>query len=388
MNKKKVLVLVIISLILILTCILISKNKEKEILKTESLKTDNLIENEITQDESEKNKESIISNEHMRKEELIRKYESKLDRKKVNEVTEKINKNPNNAKLYFERAELYRLLDELEKAYSDYTEAINIDKNKPKYYIKRAWTYRESEISKAEDDILKAKQILKTDDDKILIENYYLYRKNYEKALEELEQLSKKNKNYYDEILFIFSDMGNKEKTMEFSDIYIKKYPKSINGYLYKGGIYNNNEEYEKALEIYLQALKITNKGVNDKAILYNRMGKVYYFLEKYKEANNCIDKAIALKPENDELALAYMTKGDINNTLDNNEEAIKNYRKAIEIDLIDDENLDYRERSLICYGYLIDLYTAVGEREKAYESENMKKEIEEYRQNLLEGRE
>ncbi len=40
-----------------------------------------------------------------------------------------------------------------------------------------------------------------------------------------------------------------------------------------------------------------------------------------------------------------------------------------------------------MCYGYLMESYTAMGEREKATECQNMKEEIEEYRQLLLEGR-
>lgn len=190
-NRKICYVIVVI---LIAAGIAVAKNQNALLTLLENKKT------ETEEIQQPANEESLLSNEYNRKQELLKKYESKNDRKKIDEITEMIKKDSNNAELYFERAELYVALYEWKKARSDYTNAININGKNVKYYTGRAWTYGETEISKSKEDILKAEEISNSDEDKLLIAKYYEYRRNYDMALEKIKKIKNKNSDYYDEL--------------------------------------------------------------------------------------------------------------------------------------------------------------------------------------------
>ncbi len=57
---------------------------------------------------------------------------------KINEYTQKINLNPTNKQLYFDRAILYNKVDKFELAMNDYDEIIKIDPKDDNAYYERA----------------------------------------------------------------------------------------------------------------------------------------------------------------------------------------------------------------------------------------------------------
>ena len=139
-NRKICYVIVVI---LIAAGIAVAKNQNALLTLLENKKT------ETEEIQQPANEDSLLSNEYNRKQELLKKYESKNDRKKIDEITEMIKKDSNNAELYFERAELYVVLYEWKKARSDYTNAININGKNVKYYTGRARIVTGKQIGRA-----------------------------------------------------------------------------------------------------------------------------------------------------------------------------------------------------------------------------------------------
>ena len=93
LNNRKIWYVIVV--ILLATGIAVAKNQNGLLTLLENKKT------ETEEIQQPANEESLLSNEYNRKQELLKKYESKNDRKKIDEITEMIKKDSNNAELYF-----------------------------------------------------------------------------------------------------------------------------------------------------------------------------------------------------------------------------------------------------------------------------------------------
>jgi signal transduction histidine kinase len=90
--------------------------------------------------------------------------------------------------------------------------------------------------------------------------------------------------------------------------------------YLLKGDYYKNREEYDKATEQYVKALKIEdlNRNLPKIALLYDRLGTIYYIVEKFHKSmeyyKNALDMYLKL---NDSLyiAMAYSHIGSLHSS-------------------------------------------------------------------------
>ncbi len=112
--------------------------------------------------------------------------------------------------------------------------------------------------------------------------------------------------------------------------------------YVYKGRIYNELEQYEKALATYEQAIRLDPEQVDVYA--YQNMGWALYKLKRYDEALSAYNKAILLDPNQ---ARFYIDKGDvlfafgcsskekadIFSALSRYDEAIGAYREALRVE-------------------------------------------------------
>ena len=104
------------------------------------------------------------------------------------------------------------------------------------------------------------------------------------------------------------------------------------NDLLEEGKTYYNNEEYDKAIEIFKKVVELYPND-NDN---YYWLGRSYYQNEQYEEAINSLLKAIQLVPNSPEywamLGISYGINGQI-------EEAIKSLLKAAELNPDDSSN-------------------------------------------------
>ena len=242
--------------------------------------------------------------------------------------------------------------------------------------------------------------------------------KDIEKEIENLRQLSDKNKKLVEEqeyLLQVFDAV--KEETIyhrirELTKV-INEHPDKWQAYLYRGAEYDDKKQYDDAIKDYKQAkqfgcsdetyfnnmaisisnrYKITHNPMDQelslkyitKAIDINSEDPVYYLnrgviyneLKKFELAEQDFDTAISLDPENYEV---YSSKAslylDISKELNNEnsaeykEKAIEAIKKALDLNSEDKYNLK-RLLSLL--------------REKLVESEEI--EIQEQREEIVEA--
>ena len=110
---------------------------------------------------------------------------------------------------------------------------------------------------------------------------------------------------------------------------YREKYNAAINNmvsiFAAEGSEYEKMRDFESALTQYLEAYKY----VKDFSPLNFKIGKVYYYLKEYEKASEIIKSLIDIDPNYDE---AYRLLGNIYKKEGNQDLALENYLKAIEI--------------------------------------------------------
>lgn len=87
-------------------------------------------------------------------------------------------------------------------------------------------------------------------------------------------------------------------------------------------------KDYEKARSVLMSAMILKDDDKN----LYYYLGLSDHYLKRYSEAFRYFDKAIQLDPE---YSMAYQARGDLNYNLENYEEAIADYTKALDFDRV-----------------------------------------------------
>ena len=119
----------------------------------------------------------------------------------------------------------------------------------------------------------------------------------------------------------------------------------SSNDLLEEGKTYHNNEEYDKAIEIFKKAVELYPNDDDN----YYWLGRSYYQNEQYEEAINSLLKAIQLVPNSPEywamLGISYGINGQI-------EEAIKSLLKAAELNPDDRESWCFLGNSYLALKY------------------------------------
>jgi len=176
---------------------------------------------------------------------------------------------------------------------------------------------------------------------------YDLY--NYEKSIEDLEEVYNTNNSFnlhicYDLALcyYCLGSLGEYPKAIDQSKIYIENYisnnKQDHRAFLLRAAI--NNEQKEKKEQIiydYNKAIDLKKDFVDS----YNCRGLFYFSLGENENALKDYNKAIEIdygnKPENQNKYL-YKNRGDVYFKLNENENALKDYNKAIEIDSNYDE--------------------------------------------------
>lgn len=150
---------------------------------------------------------------------------------------------------------------------------------------------------------------------------FYLYRENYEKAVEYFEDFTRvtndqDRKKEVKELLSNIKNMGvtnddyqmaqnlitsdKNQEALEFINKYIDKYPDSYQGYYLKGVCYKNLEDYNEAVSLFEKALKF-NTNSSD---LLNEIGICYMNLGIFYKAELYFTNALKKNPE--DLAILY----------------------------------------------------------------------------------
>lgn len=308
--------------------------------------------------------------------------EMKNARKMIEKLTAELIKNGENAEIYFERGKANKILKRNVEANDDYSKAIFLDNNKSKYYISRAELYKDSE--ELEKDIKTVLELEKNDEIYSQIGGIYFRKEMYEEAIKYYEKalsVNKINKEILGNLISCYVITEKSERALELSDIYIKKFPKDYNGYLYKGFIYRKKEENSKALLCYKQGL---NKFKNA-AELYNEIGVVKSNLGEYKSAIKYLRCAENMNTKEKWVnAKSFADEGRIYENLENIPKAIEAYKNEIKV-MEKNENIDeYKNNTKIAYNKIAELYEQLGDKNKSNEYYEKVNEIIEYRNQIF----
>lgn len=195
-------------------------------------------------------------------------------------------------------------------------------------YIKLAYYYMLlNKINHAQKVLINAVKKFNSEDIKKLLFYIYLEKKNYKDAVNILEDL-KTSTTTFDRINFYlgycYDQLGNFEKTVLYMKKAIEENPTDHEALNYLGYLYaDKNINLDEAEQLILQALSYdpTNYAYIDS------LGWVYYRKKMYKEAQEQFEK---IKEANDPVIYEHI--GDLNTAIFNYKEAIKFYKKSLEL--------------------------------------------------------
>ncbi|MFN7201107.1 MAG: tetratricopeptide repeat protein [Aphanizomenon sp.] len=234
------------------------------------------------------------------------------------------------SKAYATRGVTYYELKEYKLAIDDYTQAIKIDSQNAEYYAFRGGIYSFlKEYKQAIDDLTQA---IKIDPKKAtyyhLRGTTYLQLKDYKQAIADYTQaiqLDPKNATYYGGRGFAYSQLKDYNQAINDWNQVIKIDPENATYYSARGDAYFQLKDYKQAIDDYSQAIKFKP----DLTLAYSAMGNAYLQLKDYKQAINDYTQAIKLDPKN---ADYYYSRGFANYKFKDYQQAISDWNQAIKI--------------------------------------------------------
>jgi len=248
----------------------------------------------------------------------------------IENYTQAIRINPNNANTYYSRGNRYVDLGNYNQAIEDYTQAIRINPNDANAYWGRGYSYAElGNNNQAIEDYTQAITI--NPNNAILYNNRgncYNNLGNYNQAIEDYTQVIRidpNNANAYFNRGLAYDLLGNFNQAIEDYTQAIMIDPNNAWAYYHRGYCYDRLFDYNQAISDYTQAIRI---NPND-ALAYHFRGFCYYFLGNYNQAIEDYTQAIRINPNN---AGAYNNRGYSYARLGNHNQAIADYSQAIKI--------------------------------------------------------
>jgi tetratricopeptide (TPR) repeat protein len=279
-------------------------------------------------------------------------------------LNKKIADDPNNAKLYDQRAVYYLQKKDLDKALSDANKAVILDSKTSGYYLTLSDVYfAGGKITKCQDALNKACEINPEDKDAFLkLAELFYYLKDYKKTFENTEKALKID-NLSAKADFIngmaLKDMGDTlkavksfEKTIEKDQQYFHAYmqlglmysakhsklavdyfnnalnlnPKSIEALYALAFFYQENSEYNKAIEKYTMIIQIDPKNKQS----YYNLGYIHLvYLQVYDVAIRYFSGALQCDPN---YAEAWYNRGYCYELLGNIIYARADYQQALKV--------------------------------------------------------
>ena len=232
------------------------------------------------------------------------------------------------SKAYATRGVTYYELKEYKLAIDDYTQAIKIDSQNAEYYAFRGGIYSFlKEYKQAIDDLTQA---IKIDPKKAtyyhLRGTTYLQLKDYKQAIADYTQaiqLDPKNATYYGGRGFAYFQLKDYKQAIDDWNQVIKIDPENATYYSARGDAYFQLKDYKQAIDDYTQAIKFKP----DLTLAYSAMGNAYLQLKDYKQAINDYTQAIKLDPKN---ADYYYSRGFANYKFKDYKQAINDWNQAI----------------------------------------------------------
>ncbi|MGR6087348.1 MAG: tetratricopeptide repeat protein [Arcticibacter sp.] len=263
--------------------------------------------------------------------------------------------NPNAAAFcYNNRADIYSINKDFEKAQADHNKAISLEPENGYRYYRRAifYNYYMKDFNNAVYDLTKAielETINPSPDRPRNLYGFYIERgklygfelNDYQRGLYDLQKaLSYDTNDVYilNWIGAFYDRFGDEQNALKYYDLTTSKIglPMQDSAWAYSNGIawaYSNkaaidqkNERFDAALENYNSAIKY---DVNASIRYQFRSFHNLKYLNKVQDANNDLNKAIKIDPANPDL---YYSRAIVNETLKKTKETLADFDKSIQL--------------------------------------------------------
>ncbi len=246
-------------------------------------------------------------------------------------LSKKIADDPNNAKLYDQRASYYLQNKDLDKALADANKAIILDPKTSGYYLTLSDVYfAGGKITKCQDALTKACEINPEDKDAFLkLAELFYYMKDYKKTFENTSKALKID-NLSAKADFIngmaLKDMGDTVKAVKSFERAIEKDQQYFHAYMQLGLLYAAKHS-RLAIDYFNNALNLNPKSTE---ALY----ALAFFYQENGDYNKAIEKYTMITQIDPKYKQAYYNLGYIHLVyLQVYDVAIKHFTAALQID-------------------------------------------------------
>lgn len=260
------------------------------------------------------------------------------------DLTEAIKKDPNNSKLYFQRAEKYYEEEAYDESIADLNSAIKLDSLQPMYYHLLADNYLDYYKSRQALETMEkvASLFPKRIETLLKLAEFQLILKRYEDGqytVQRILQVDPQNAEAYLMGGMLFKDMGDDAKAragfQKAVELGLVKPADLMDAYINLGNL--NLKKDKKLAELYFNnALRVDSLNVNAlhaKADYYQQTNQLDKSLETYR-------KIVGIDSH---YAPAFYNSGIIYYSLDSLKKAYQNFNIAVNIDPTDANNYFYR---------------------------------------------
>ena len=249
----------------------------------------------------------------------------------IEQISAKINQDPQNAELYFQRGELYFSDANYDNAIIDYTKAIEINPNFGEAFFARGdCYYNQSNYDDALKDFFKTIVINPNHEFALnMIGVVYFYKENYNDAI-----------TYFNKAIAINNTNGLYYKNLGNSYRNLKNYNKALESY--NTAIQSDTEDTEAVknrAELYQYYLENRDAAIQDYTFLisknpeitdyYRNRADLYADVKKIDLAEADYSKLISLNPTDD---LAFIVRAYFYTTNEMYAKAIADYTQAIKL--------------------------------------------------------
>ncbi|MCL1964370.1 MAG: tetratricopeptide repeat protein [Firmicutes bacterium] len=251
----------------------------------------------------------------------------------IEEINARIESDPNDALAWQDKGDYYQARREYEEAYEAFSRAIELDGSAYQYGSRAAVLTSMQDYKKAYDDRTCVIELEETAEHYARRGNLLRQMKEYEAAVKDCE-MALAIDGTYSYGYFILGRISYE----------IKKYDEALEYYMTaqkhgydEGVLYNQiglvyevrDKNWKEAIKWYTEAIKrIKGPNSNDTSIRYSNRGNCYYRIKSYENAIKDLKKAIEINREN---ARAYGILGCLYYEQRNYKKALENMEKAVQ---------------------------------------------------------
>jgi tetratricopeptide (TPR) repeat protein len=284
----------------------------------------------------------------------------------IRNISKQINQSPNNPELYYKRSKTFFFEDKYNQAIYDINFALKLDSVNPVYYYFKGNYIMAKDTVDANDaeDCYKMALKLKPDYTDAMTELalIYLAKQNYEEAGDLYTNINRKdpsNPNPYFYLGIIAKEMGDTFKAVSLFEKVLTYDDKYYNAIMQLGDLYAIKRDpkallfFDRAIKLnefsseayYAKGLYLQNNGLyKDASAMYETVARmnpahilcrynlayINALFENYDIAMKHLNEVLDLAPD---YADAYALRGKVNENLKRNQQAIEDYKKAIQLD-------------------------------------------------------